>query len=81
MSRYIDYNVDIEIDLIYFIDNYRDEELIEELESRGFVILNKNSIDSRRAPNQNLHESLCDQFGVSRYSTRQELLKHINDQL
>ena len=79
MSRYIDYEV--EIDILDFIDKYYDDDLVEEMESRGFALLNEGDKDSRRTPDQNLHEQLCNQFSLSRHTSKMDLLSHIHSLL
>lgn len=56
-------------------------DLISALEAEGYTVLAEPEEDSRRVPNQNLHETLCDQFELSRFSTKQELIQHINSLL
>lgn len=79
LSGFID--ITVEIDLDDFIDEYWDEEIAEEAEKRGLTIIEDFYEDSRRVPNQTLHEELCDQFEISRFSSKSELLNKINSLL
>jgi hypothetical protein len=72
---------EVEIYLDDIIEEYEDDDLISEIEKRGYNILTYDSDGTRRQPNQGLHEELCDQFSISRFSSKQQLISHINSLL
>lgn len=64
------------------IFDFPDDEIIENALMRGYELVEVDNTDRRSSKPQNLHEKLCDQFGLPRVATaKDELINHIRSQL
>ena len=85
-SNYEDTTIEIDgdVDLYYSdIQSIDDDDLIMAVEQSGYTVLHPSDLgeDTRRMPSQTLHEELCEQFDMSRFTSKQDLIKHIHSLL
>ena len=85
MSRFISfYNDDedeVEVSLSEVFDEIEDQELVDEIVSRGYYVDVKKEDVLKDLTDRQLHQAICDIFGVNHHTPTGDLLYMLGDKL